>query len=87
MENTLSPTRPLWAELVIESPCPFVCLCVCVSAPSVAVFFEASDWPCDHMISSRPLIGQPPPHKKNLNKKSLPQPFFILFFFILNHAT
>ena len=24
-----SPTRPHWAELVIESPCPSVCLCVC----------------------------------------------------------
>ena len=22
-----SPTRPHWAELVIESPCPSVCLC------------------------------------------------------------
>ena len=25
-----SPTRPHWAELVIESPCPFVCLSVCL---------------------------------------------------------
>ena len=25
-----SPTRPHWAELVIESPCPFVVLCVCL---------------------------------------------------------
>ena len=43
-----SPTRPNWAELVIESPCPTVCgsVCgsVCLSAPSSAVF-------------SRPLIG------------------------------
>ena len=50
------PTRPLWAELVIELPCPSVCLC----APSDAVLFEASHWPRDHMISSRPLIGEPP---------------------------
>ena len=39
----------LWADSVIESPCPCVCLCVCVSvclsAPSGAVFFEASHWP------------------------------------------
>ena len=54
-----SPTRPLWAELVIESPCPCVCLSVCVSAPSCAVFSEASHWPWDHMISSRPIIGPP----------------------------
>ena len=26
--------------------------------PSHAIFFEASHWPCDHMISLRPLIGQ-----------------------------
>ena len=52
-----SPTWPHWAELVIESPCPSVCLC----APSGAVFSEASHWPSDHMIRSRPLIGQPPP--------------------------
>ena len=30
-----SPTLPHWAELVIESPCPYVCL----FAPSSAVFF------------------------------------------------
>ena len=62
-----SPTRPLWAELVIESPCPCVCLC----APSGAVFFEASHWPWDHMISSRPLIGRPPPSAPPPKKKSL----------------
>ena len=27
-----SPTRPHWAELVIESPCPSVCLSVCAIA-------------------------------------------------------
>ena len=31
----------------------------CLSAPSGAVFSEASHWPWDHMISSRPLIGPP----------------------------
>ena len=31
--------------------------CCCLS-PSHAIFFEASHWPCDHMIGSRPLIGQ-----------------------------
>ena len=59
--NTFSPTRPHLAELVIESPCPSVCLCVCLFAPSSAVFFEASHWPSGHMTRSRPLIGQPPP--------------------------
>ncbi len=39
------PTWPLWAELVLELPCPSVCL----SAPSCAVFFKASHWPSDHM--------------------------------------
>ena len=60
-----SPTRPHWAELVIESPCPSVCVCVCLSAPSGAVFFEASHWPSDQMTRSRPLIGPPslPPLK------------------------
>ena len=45
--------------------------CRCLS-PSHAIFFEASHWPCDHMISSRPLIGQPsppppPPHSSSSN--------------------
>ena len=56
--RAFSPTRPHWAELVIESPCPSVDMCVCVSAPSGAVFFEASHWPSGHMTRSRPLIGQ-----------------------------
>ena len=34
------------------------CLCVDMSPPHV-IYFEASHWPSDHMISSRPLIGQP----------------------------
>ena len=28
-------------------------------SPSHAIFFEASHWLSDHMISLRPLIGQP----------------------------
>ena len=31
----------------------------CILSPPHAIFFEASCWPSDHMISSRPLIGQP----------------------------
>ena len=46
-----SLNRPHWADSVIESPCPSVC----VSAPLGAVFFEASHWPCD----PRPLIIGP----------------------------
>ena len=46
IHRAFSPTRPHWAELVIESPCP----CVEMSAPSGAVFFDASHWPSDHMI-------------------------------------
>ena len=30
--RSFSPTQPHWAELVIESPCPFVCLSVCAIA-------------------------------------------------------
>ena len=35
-----------------------VCLCVCLSAPSSAVFFKASHWPSGHMIRSLPLIDK-----------------------------
>ena len=44
-----------WADSIIESRCPYVCL----SVPFHAIFFEASHWPSDHMTRSRPLIGQP----------------------------
>ena len=54
-KSRFSPTWPHWAELVIESPCP----CVWMFVLSGAVFSEASHWPWDHMISSRPLIGPP----------------------------
>ena len=48
-----------WADSIIESRCPYVCLSVCLSVPFHAIFFEASHWPSDHMTRSRPLIGQP----------------------------
>ena len=34
-------------------------LSVCLFVPFYVIFFEASHWPTDHMINSRPLIGQP----------------------------
>ena len=34
-----SLNRPHWADSVIEVPCPDVCVCVCVFAPSGADFF------------------------------------------------
>ena len=36
-----------------------VYLSVCLFVPFSCYFFEASHWPSDPMISSRPLIGQP----------------------------
>ena len=43
----------LWANAFLESRCLSVC------PLSHEAFFEASHWPKGHMISSRPLIGQP----------------------------
>ena len=40
-----SLNRPHWADSVVESPCPSVCVLVRGSAPSSAVFFEASNMP------------------------------------------
>ena len=51
--HQLGPTGPSW------SVSRHVQMFVCVSAPSGAVFFKASHWPGDHMISSRSLIGPP----------------------------
>ena len=34
--HIFSPTRPHWAELVIESPCPYVCMYVCVCVCAIA---------------------------------------------------
>ena len=44
-----------WAPMSVRVG---VCVGTCLS-PSHVIFFEASHWPSDHMISSRPLIGQP----------------------------
>ena len=50
-----SQNRPLGPFcLVVPSPS------VSISSPLHSLFFEASHWPWDHIISSRPLIGQPP---------------------------
>ena len=50
-----SPTRPHWAELVIESPCPSVCGSVCVSVPSRNTHFRRS---CRPLVEDRvPNIG------------------------------
>ena len=35
-------------------------------SPPHVIYFEASHWPSDHMISSRPFIGQPPPEINKL---------------------
>ena len=40
-----------WAGSVIESQCPSGCM---LSRPN-EIFVEASHWPSDHMISSRPF--------------------------------
>ena len=50
---------------------------VCMSPPR-EIYFEASHWPWDHMISSRPLIGQPhalPPY---------PAPFLVVVLISAN---
>ena len=72
---------PHLADLVIELPCPWVCL----SAQSGTVFFKASHWPWDHMTSSRPLIGPPPPPWNSaLKERSL---FRIKLFKKINFST
>ena len=64
--------------------CFFVSLFVFLFAPSGAVFFKASHWPWNHMISTRPLIGPSPPFKKiYIYTYILPPRFFFLFFFFL----
>ena len=54
------------ADSVIESQSP----CVCLSAPSEAIFFETSHWPSYHIISARPLIC--PPSLGNLETPPFP---------------
>ena len=52
---TKSALGPLW------SSSRNVRIIIYLSVPSQRVFFQASYWPSDHMISSRRLIGNPPP--------------------------
>ena len=52
---TKSALGPLW------SSSRNVRIIIYLSVPSQRFFFQASYWPSDHMISSRPLIGNPPP--------------------------
>ena len=49
--NIFTNSAPLGrvGHRVAMSVCVSVVLCVCGSAPSGAVFFEASHWPSDHM--------------------------------------
>ena len=54
--SVFSKNRPL-ADSFIESQCPLVCVYPKCLSPSHAIFFEASNWPSDHMTRSRPLIG------------------------------
>ena len=70
LRNSVSPIcgiSPNWPTGWIRSSRCDVRLYVCIilSLPRV-IFFETSHWPSDHMISSRPIIGQPssPPLKK-----------------------
>ena len=61
-----------------------VCMSVC-AVPFHAIFFEASHWPSDHMISLRPLIGQPPAggeERKEEKKEGGDFLFFLLIFFV-----
>ena len=51
---TESALGPLW--------CSSCNVCMYVRLQFSVYFCEASHWPSDHMLRSRPLIGQPPPH-------------------------
>ena len=55
-QQTFSPTRPSGPSWTSSRD---VCLRPSPLSPSHAVFFKASHWPSVHMISSRPVIGQP----------------------------
>ena len=68
-DHIIFTNSALWAELVQQSRCSCVVVFLTLS-PSHAIFLglalahwshdqvKASHWPSDHMISSRPLIGQ-----------------------------
>ena len=47
-----------------------VTISVLIMSPSHAIFFEAPFWPSDHMISSRPIIGQPSPPPQPIPPKA-----------------
>ena len=59
-----SPTRPHWAELVIESPCPSVCMCLSVCPPplpgSVIIGHFLLNTPLPPSEKSH-FFGNPPP--------------------------
>ena len=48
-------------SLIFTSSASVSCMYVCMYVPFPCNFFEASRWPSDHTIRSRPHIGQPPP--------------------------
>ena len=54
-ESALRPILSISRDVRVS-----VCLCVCPLP--MRFFFEASHWPSDYMIRSRPLIGRPPPY-------------------------
>ena len=65
----ISPNRPtgsIWSSR--RNVRLYVCI---ILSPPHVIFFKASHWPSDHMISSGPLIGQssfPPPLKKKCHQ-------------------
>ena len=60
---------PIWADSVIESPCPSMCV-----RHRMQFFFKSSHWPWDHMISSQAFLPPslpyplPPPNGPNWPK-------------------
>ena len=55
----MTQIRPFYTLAVSTHIYIYVWIC-----PLTMYFFEAAHWPLDHMISLRPIIGQPapPPH-------------------------
>ena len=69
----ISPTRPHWAELVIESPCPYVCAIKCSFFLGISLALRSHDQiPASHW-STHP---HPTPPKKNIYICPPPPPFF-----------
>ena len=62
------------AKVVYQLQCP----CICLYVPFPCNLFQTSYWSSDHMIISRPLIGQPSFHP------SSPPPLKNLFFKVTN---